>query len=685
MPFPDDHPVVDRAMQIRQAMLAKDAKLLNDLTREYLKAYRALKADIKALQKALAEMQPEKADLLRLAATRNLLDGVKNEIGKFANILGDQLEEAIRQEIEQAGLDAFGLVQAALPGIDLSELAVGWSWLSPRQVYTMYGFTDPQGPLYAGIRNQFGQAVADVVRDELLQGYIKGMHSTAIARLIRDAAGVGLDWALSTARTATIWSYRAAQHLTYLNNSQVVKGWIWWSARNERTCMSCINLHGSFHSLNEMMADHHMGRCLVPGTVVYGPPVEAFVSRRYDGEIIRIRTASGKLLTVTPNHPILTDRGWVAAYLLKSGDNIIGCRSDQWTATGVNPDEYQAPTPIEEIPGTLDMLDLGSVPCSAKNFHGDGKGSQVYVVWANRLLRNAVHPSLFKPGLEEPFGGGRTVLVEFFSDRDLFTRLQRKGNAANSILSNLDAAKALLSRNRSCKNAIGVDLTSALHSGDSEAGCDYVPRDAKLFSQGVLGLSGMIEPDNFIYGQEELFEARIGNALSSHSVSLDFAPQDAPGPELVNEALRTGLPSGSAYLGAFAGNVILDRVLEIEVGSFSGHVYNLQTPVGWYIANGIITHNCTVLPVTKTYAELGIDGVEEQPLVVQSGEAWFKEQSEAFQKKLMGPAKWRAWQDGAFTFDQLTKPYTSPIYGRMLREASLKEILGEKAALYYAK
>jgi len=261
MPNPLEHPVIAHAMKVRQQMLARDAKTLNTLTKEYLKAYRSLKADVQALQKMIAQVQPEKGDLLRLAATQNLLDGVKREIGKFAAILGDEIEMAIKAEIKQAGLDAFGLVQAALPGMDPAELAVSWSRIAPEQIYTMYGFTDPGGPLYANIKANFSDDVAAAVRESLLQGYIKGMHSTAIAGLIRQATGQGLEWALSTARTATVWSYRAANAANYLANSQVVKGWVWWSALNERTCMSCISLHGTEHSLNEMLADHHLGRC----------------------------------------------------------------------------------------------------------------------------------------------------------------------------------------------------------------------------------------------------------------------------------------------------------------------------------------------------------------------------------------------------------------------------------------
>lgn len=241
-------------------MLKRDAALLRRLTRDYLDAYRSLKAQIDALAREAAGV-PDRGELLRLATLRKLLDGVRSEIGQFAARLAGDLDEATRAEIAQAGLDAYGFVQAGLPGLEQTGLAVAWARVNPNQVYTMFGFTDPSGPMYSNLRLNFGEAVAQQVRDSLMQGFIAGMHATQIARIIRNATGQGLGWALNTARTATLWAYRAATNVNYQRNSDVVRGWVWWSARDQRTCMSCIALHGSVHPLTEIQADHHGGRC----------------------------------------------------------------------------------------------------------------------------------------------------------------------------------------------------------------------------------------------------------------------------------------------------------------------------------------------------------------------------------------------------------------------------------------
>ena len=49
-------------------------------------------------------------------------------------------------------------------------------------------------------------------------------------------------------------------------------------------------------------------------------PVRRIGQRRFTGELIRITTASGRVLMVTPDHPIMTSRGWIEAGRIQAGD-----------------------------------------------------------------------------------------------------------------------------------------------------------------------------------------------------------------------------------------------------------------------------------------------------------------------------------------------------------------------------
>jgi hypothetical protein len=67
---------------------------------------------------------------------------------------------------------------------------------------------------------------------------------------------------------------------------------------------------------------------------------------------------------------------------------------------------------------------------------------------------------------------------------------------------------------------------------------------------------------------------------------------------------RIGTKSEPSYdaFSRFTGSVSLDDIVDVNIRNFAGHVYNLETPTGWYVANdsvahkntdtGIIVHNC---------------------------------------------------------------------------------------------
>ena len=87
-------------------------------------------------------------------------------------------------------------------------------------------------------------------------------------------------------------------------------------------------------------------------------------------------------------------------------------------------------------------------------------------------------------------------------------------------------------------------------------------------------------------------------------------------------------------------------------------------------------HNgrCAPVPKAISYAALGIN-LPDRREEIETGESWFRRQTEARQRELMKPGKFTAWQNGEFEFSELSKPYDDEVYGELLREATLKELL----------
>lgn len=60
---------------------------------------------------------------------------------------------------------------------------------------------------------------------------------------------------------------------------------------------------------------------------------------------------------------------------------------------------------------------------------------------------------------------------------------------------------------------------------------------------------------------------------------------------------------------------------------------------------------CSRMPKTKTWAELGIEGMDEPgPATPDAGE-WFAQQDEKTQRSILGPARYAAWQRGDYPMD----------------------------------
>lgn len=68
---------------------------------------------------------------------------------------------------------------------------------------------------------------------------------------------------------------------------------------------------------------------------------------------------------------------------------------------------------------------------------------------------------------------------------------------------------------------------------------------------------------------------------------------------------------------------------------------------------------------------------------VQSGQEYWDRLDEAQQLAVAGYANYQALKAGAVTLRDFVQPYKDPVFGQMVREASLKGILGDAAKDYY--
>lgn len=313
--------------------------------------------------------------------------------------------------------------------------------------------------------------------------------------------------------------------------------------------------------------------CVLPSTeIAINGELRGGFRRRYDGPVVDLVTAGGKTLSVTPNHPVLTARGWVAAGLLEVGDHVVSSsRCDAVAAADLD----QVPALAEDVFESLRVQapsgGAHAVSPLGVDFHGDG---------------------VFEEGEVDFVGADRELPLEGDA-----ARAQHRGEFL-------------------------------FPSGDraSDPGCAQVTqqgvdRHADLEREGSRGLAGGVAVEDLLRGLEddattqdaELAEPVLENRLGDPGASSDrlvLLASAVGGDDLVGDqrvrlgSQQTALaelslerPSaGSDALGCVGdghpGLVELDRLVEVKRRHWAGHVYNFSSSMESYSANSIIVHNC---------------------------------------------------------------------------------------------
>ena len=663
-------PLVIQVMrQHKQALFLREEAQMAEMALRWLDVERKLEAQIAALTQQIANEQiTSQAKLYRLDRYKQLLSQTRVELRGY--------EDYAEARIIQGQLDYGALgIRNASEAIQASYGDYGpwFNRLDVRATENMAGMLGNGKPLRGLLSEAYGDA-AQGLTEALTRGTALGWNPRKTAKAMQDGMAHGLGRMMTIARTEQMRVYRESARMQY-EESGVVEGFVRLTAHDSRVCLGCLALEGEWFSTKDSLYDHPNGRCLVPGSFVAGAPVEAFTARRYRGDVLTIGLASGQFITVTPNHPILTDRGWLAANLLREGDNVVCGRWQDGAALGMRPDKDNVPTLIEQIPGTLGMNRLAEMPITAKDFHGDGIGSEVYVVWANRLLRDNIETTGAQPICHNAFGKRAADFFRLASPGNLMSMFSSLSAAACGFLSNSDTAMMLFCRGLFGQQSVCFNSATDCHIGFNQTAANLLALERISPSQRTLGFARVVACGNLSNRQIELCRTSSLRLLDSQAAAGTLAAEQPTGLENIRQSLAAGMESGSSRLGTFASNISLDRIIKIGVRTFSGHVYNLQTATDWYIASGSIAQNghCGNMPIVHNCAAVPkVTGVDLPTF--ERGEAWFERQPSDVQRKMMGPEAWQAWQRGEFAFGDLARVTHNETWGDGVRVANLGEL-----------
>ncbi|PEH74631.1 hypothetical protein CRM89_00325 [Nocardia sp. FDAARGOS_372] len=385
------------------------------------------------------------------------------------------------------------------------------------------------------------------------------------------------------------------------------------------SCSRCVILAGRYYHWSRGFRRHP--NCFPAGTVVSGPSAEAATRRWFEGELVVFTTASGKQLSLTGNHPVLTRGGWVPANLLNEGDEVVRSTRPQGATPLVVPDHHQVPALIEDVWGSFAVNGLHRVPAAPEDFHGDGQRGEVDIVGPDRTLWCG-HDAAIAQQREQQFFTRRTEssgLLVAKSVAQLVDLWQAPHSGSSIGRSGLPFA--LIGGHGGGPVERGLTVAAGGYPGLHEALADYRPGDAVLPPQGVFAGSSEIGGDDCVIGK------------------VNSTRWDAPALPFLVEG-RAGYASrGKELFDRLTGQVELDRIVILRRVQWSGHVFSLTSSEGWHTANSLIVSNCNCRHIPSR--EDRADEITTDP------KKYFESLSEADQNKTFGQAGAQAIRDGA--------------------------------------
>lgn len=429
-------------------------------------------------------------------------------------------------------------------------------------------------PIEAGLRAQ--SLAMDAVTG--------GKRPAEVAAMIEQTEQVTTSRAMLIARTE---SARAAAVVTEERARAVgATSYIWRTAGDSDVRESHAEMEGTVCSYDnppivdgEPLNPGEIFNCFVGETeIALDRGIRKLMRSGYNGQVVTL-TAGSASFTSTPNHPILTGRGWIAAGLIKSGDYIVK-QIDKSASVGVNKNKNMAT--FDDVFASFATRGKTEVSGFGFNFYGDIPDGNVDIVPIDLFLPDNIVPKI----LERI---GDFSLSKSYSR--IIDRIVRCSDfhVVKSFLSGFcDKLNSFMLANRAHAKIVSLTTISSLYATLTKNPRYYASCASVFSGQKKLAKAADIIRNNIRFWKYE-FIARNTLVDNIDSDSLELLAKDI---WIASDG------SGGIFKHGAAEYEFL-RVEYSVVTDFSGHVYTLETVNGWYsiTPDRIISKNC------RCYAE----------------------------------------------------------------------------------
>lgn len=500
---------------------------------------------------------------------------VKNLLLRVANGISYVLE---------AGLNRIGLIAQQVDGVSKTEFrkqvraAYGIDILrgEPQLADLLSAWTEENAALIKSIPDR----LTEQLRSEFTTAFTNGTSLRDLTKIVRDKTGLADNRAELIARDQI---GKLTGRLDRMRQESVgVQEYIWRTSQDERVRPTHrVRNDKKFRWDDPGIKPGQEIRCLPGESVVdFSNGCRRIWRRQHSGQATSLVVENGFVLKATPNHPILTNRGWLAINDIEIGDYLI---CSEFNGCLVSKNNYNRNSSrIDYAFQSLFELGAGRIAlCSPSDFHGDVTESNVNVVDFDRMLSSHDMALILKGEYKFRFSAtdqARSCISSFKQEISASNHSGGSQISWSMEQSSLFGAKTLPSINHGFTSAalnfsVSFDDPNYNGSGDTEN-----------FSQGFNAFSRFMPVNNINFGQGYV-SVGGGSMLASGSVNPPSAEQFAQIVRMTGEQGPYLFEGSSLPYKSF-------RVVKKSLGVFVGHVYNLETATGWYVADNVVMHNC---------------------------------------------------------------------------------------------
>ena len=428
---------------------------------------------------------------------------------------------------------------------------------------------DTDSPAIRAILRDMASRIVDIEETtrERVRGYVQfgnehGLSVDELAKAIRqDASGAfGQSRAQTIARTESAVLYSQTSAAGWRDSGLVDRVWIFDGPD-----------------------------CILPGQrwIPVGE-LQSLSRGWFDGDAVSVEcivpsAASSRNIAVGPNHPILTDRGWVRAQFLRPGDNLIYCAFGDIAHPLAESQINDVPT-IEESFEALGGFESATTrPTLPGDFHKDGIFCQgeVWVVRPDLQLLDVRHAALVKYGCDLALVWPDVSQVPLSADC-----------ACGQFVGSPNAAPSGIVGSRDLGEPAGGIESPPLNV----CTCRDVTRESKVPDNARNRRETTSEPIPNRGTSEEFIRIQPDNFVTGHATASDVAAIVRTESPLGVVSRRELTPAHFASGDTNGGSTTLGipchaTVLSVERFPYCGPVYDVSAG-GAFLIDGIIARNC---------------------------------------------------------------------------------------------